>query len=148
MAEATRVALTAFRNDPLCLTVGIEEDLTGATVKFCVRQYADQPGDPLLGPITGTGLAVSLEPIATGIRLVEVTFDDDGVPLSVIEITDTKAHVQALPSAFDAGEERGSDLTFHHDIERTLSEEAAAPFSAVEQTKLFGDFILKGSANG
>lgn len=144
MTFAQRAPITAFRNDPLRVTLEIELDLTGATVAFAVRQHPDQSGAALLS-VSGSTLAVNASPApAPSIRLVDVDTDDDGVTTSVIELRDTKAHMQALPAAAV----QGDDLSLYYDLQFTLATGVAAPFAAEEETVLFGDFIVKGSANG
>lgn len=144
MTFAKRQAFPVFRNDPLCLTFElVGADLTEATARFCVRQKPDQEGDALL-EVEGVDLIEDDVPLVSGIRLIEVTEDDDGVFTSILEITSTKEEMQALPAAA----EQGQDLTLFYDLEWQLSEAVSAPFAAVEETILYGDFIVRGSANG
>lgn len=144
MAFAKRVAIVAFRNDPLREVLAVVGyDLTDAQLRFCVRQYPDQQGDPLLEIFNDQLDPDPVVSTSTGMRLVEVTEDADGVKTSVVEVIAVKSDMQLLPP----GGERGEDLTLYHDLDWILGEDEAAPFAAVEETVLYGDFILKGSAN-
>jgi hypothetical protein len=144
MSIAKREPFTGFRNDPLRETLEvIGVNLTGGLARFCIRQRPDQEGDALL-EVEGEDFIEDDEPLVSGIRLIEVTEDEDGVFTSILEITSTKEEMQALPAA----SEQGRDLTLYYDFEWQVSEEEAAPFAAAEETILYGDFIVRGSANG
>lgn len=138
MAAFRRLDLRVFRKDPLQLTltvVGI--DLTGATqLDFAVRLYPDAPGAKLIN------CALTTTPGAQGCRLVSVTTDGGGVPTSVIEILDTKATMAALPAAGEAGD----DTVLHHDFQWLRAADGSG-LTMIEETKLFGQFIVMGSVN-
>lgn len=138
MSRAARQEISVFRNDPMCLLLEVVgEDLTGAAFAFAVRLYPDAAGAALLGPLAATATKG-----APGVRLVRVDVVDD-VPVSLLEIIDTKAHVQALPAATEAG----ADLTLHYDFGWTPLDDGSG-LAAVEVTRLFGSFVVKGSVNG
>ena len=139
---AAKLTLQGFRNDPFHATLRIGGiDLTGAAMALAVRLYPNQPGDALI-EIEATDLAG-----AEGIRLVSVGLDDDGVPESWIEIIIAKPTIQGLP-ALTAGAEIGDPATFHYDLQATPAEDVSSPWTEnIEQTLLFGPFIINGSAN-
>jgi hypothetical protein len=143
MAFAGRITLRAFRNDPLRVTLSVRGvDLTGATFSFAVRQYPDQSGDALLGPLSNTTTTGQ-----RGVRLVDV-LTVDSVPTSLIEIIDTKANMQALPAAAEVGSGSPAEVGLSFDFQWTPADGDEAGFAATEQTWLFGDFIVMGSVNG
>jgi hypothetical protein len=138
MTNAARLELYAFRNDPFCVTMEIiGEDLSDATFAFAVKLYADQTGSALLGP-----LGMTTTEGAEGIRIVDV-LTVEGVPYTLLEIIATKAHVQALPAADEAGD----DVTLYYDLQWTPDDADESGFAPVEATRLYGPFILRGSAN-
>lgn len=73
-------------------------DLTGLDMRAQVRLYGDVPGVPL----------VDLAPVANGnaqgLRLVEVTSDDDGLPTSHVEIVINETTLELLPYAGEIGD--------------------------------------------
>jgi hypothetical protein len=138
MNFAQRRDFTVFRNDPLQLVFGvIGLDLTGAVMKMAVKLYPDAPGDPLLL------LENQATPGQPGLRLVDVTVDDDGVPTSLIEGLRPKADMQALPPSA----EFRVPLKLSHDFQWTLPDDGSG-LTPQEETVLFGDFIVMGSVNG
>lgn len=139
MANAARQALRAFRNDPLHLVLEIVgENLNDANFAFAVKLDTDQPGSPLLGPLVNNDVAGD-----PGVRLVTVYFDDDGVPITVLEIIAEKADMQALRP----GDLYGEDLPLVYDFEWTAAEADESDISPVETTRLYGPFIVMGSVN-
>ncbi len=141
MTIANREALRAFRNDPLHLVLAVEGlDLTNAPIALCVRQRRDTPGSPILQ------LDMTATAGAKGIRLVSVTPDDDGIPTSLVEILCPKADMIAAFAAYQPAE-FGADLTLAYDLQWTLAPDGTG-LTNVEETILFGDFIIQGSVNG
>jgi hypothetical protein len=142
MAFAGRITLRAFRNDPLRVTLSVRGlDLTDADFAFSVRQYPDQSGDALLGPLAKTTIRGQ-----RGVRVVEV-LTIDSVPTSILEIIDTKANMQALPAAPEVGAGSPAEAKLAFDFEWT-PEDAGSGLSDAEKTWLHGDFIVMGSVNG
>lgn len=139
MTVAAKQALRGFRNDPFYesfIFSGI--DLTGASFAFAVRSYPDQAGAALIS-FSGT-----TTPGGEGVRLVEVDEDEDGIPESLIEVVATKAHMQALPAAAEAGD----PVVLYYELQVTPPADGETPwYDQIEQTWLYGDFILNGSAN-
>lgn len=137
MLTSKRTTIAVFRRDPLYLLISvIGYDLTASSPAMAVRLYPDAPGDPLL-LLEATGWAG-----ADGIRLVEVIVDDDNVPTSVLEVIASKATMSEMPLPG----ELGSDLTLYYDFQWTPPLEGSG-ITPVEETVMFGDFIIKGSAN-
>ena len=137
MLTAVNQTLSAFRNDPLYLLMEvIGYDLSGNLPSLAVKLYPDAPGPPLLL------LAPTVIPGADGIRSVSVTYDDDDVPTTLLEAIASKTVISALPAAPVAG----ADVTLAYDLQWTPPL-AGTGLSPVEETVLFGDFIIKGSVN-
>jgi len=102
-----------------------------------VRDRPDMPGDPrLLLPKTTTAGE-------DGCRLVDVTEDDDGVPTSLVEILAIKATMGTLPQALAPGD----PVKLAYDFQWMLPDDGSG-LSTLEETILFGDFIVMGSVNG
>ena len=138
MANAARQALKVFRNDPMHLVLEIVgENLNDANFSFAVKLDTDQPGSPLLGPLSNNDVAGD-----PGVRLVTVEFDD-GVPITVLEIIAEKADVQALRT----DDLQGEDLELVYDFEWTAAEADESDISPIETTRLYGPFIVMGSVN-
>lgn len=73
-------------------------DLTGLDQRAQVRLYGDVPGAPLVDLLTvGNGNA-------QGLRLVEVTTDDAGLPTSHVELVINETTMEALPYAGEIGD--------------------------------------------
>lgn len=135
---AQNQTLTAFRQDPLQIAMRVNGyDLTGATFKLSVRLYPDAAGDPLI-EVEGTPT-----PGANGIRIAD-TGTTDGVPWTDLDILIGKALLS--DSSIPAAEEAGDDIILAYDFGWTRASSSTA-FVAVEETILFGDFIVKGSVN-
>lgn len=73
-------------------------DLTGLDMRAQVRLYGDVPGAPLvdLAPVSNGN--------AQGLRLVEVTSDDAGLPTSHVEIVINETTMEMLPYAGEIGD--------------------------------------------
>lgn len=143
MINAARQKLTGFRNDPFVATLVITGiDLTGAVMSMAVRQYPDQSGAALIS------IGNTSAPGDEGIRFISAEDDVDGIPESSIEIVITKAHMQALPAASPPLAEAGDPLEFYYDFQVTPASDPETPWTDnVEQTWLYGPFIVNGSAN-
>jgi len=137
MDQFRRQDLRVFRRDPLHLVIAvIGLDLTGSGPSLAVRLYPDAPGLPelLLGPTASAG--------SQGIRIVEVTRDPADVPTTLLEILATKGAINRLPRTGEIG----TPSTFAYDLQWTPP--AAGPgLTRVEETVLFGSFIVMGSVN-
>ncbi|WP_428968284.1 hypothetical protein ACQR50_10530 [Sphingomonas sp. Xoc002] len=73
-------------------------DLTGLDMRAQVRLYGDVPGTPLVDLLAvGNGNA-------QGLRLVEVTSDDIGIPTSHVELVINESTMEALPYAGEIGD--------------------------------------------
>lgn len=133
--NAKRWNLVHFRNDPFHLTMRIYgENLADApSLKFAIRLYPDAPGDPI----------VELEKVTvintSGVRVVDSGIEDD-LPFTDLEIIIGKGDI------FPAAPEAGGDAVFAYDFEWTATP-VTDGFYNPEQTRLFGDFIVKGSVN-
>ncbi len=137
MTNARRLDLTVFRRDPMRLSLAaIGQNLEGCNPSFTVRLYPEQPGAALLG------FGSTSTPGAEGIRIVDVIRDADSIPTTLFEIIALKASIQGLP--FNG--EIGAPTTLFYDLQWTPPPEGSG-FSAVEQTVLFGNLIILGSAN-
>jgi len=135
--SARYASIDAFRNDPFNWPLAVEgHDLTGATIQFTVRNHPDD-----------TGSALATASVGAGITLVDVLEDDDGVKTSLIQITVAKATIQAFPTPDEALSPIGADMPFYYDLQWTLATPEVEPFTPVEETKLYGTFILRGSIN-
>ncbi len=73
-------------------------DLTGIDMRAQVRLYGDVPGAPLVDLLTVANGN------AQGLRLVEVTSDDAGLPTSHIELVINETTMEALPYAGEIGD--------------------------------------------
>ncbi|MCT8003312.1 hypothetical protein NZL82_15655 [Sphingomonas sanguinis] len=73
-------------------------DLTGIEMRAQIRLYGDVPGTPLVDLTTVTNGN------AQGLRLVEVTSDDIGVPTSHVEIVINETTMESLPYAGEVGD--------------------------------------------
>lgn len=137
MPPPFRQDISAFRKDPLQkLMTLFGVDLTDNTsLSFAVKLATDVPGDPLLLITSGTG--------ATGIKLIDVGTDGEGLPYSTVQISDTKAHMGALPSAA----EYGATVRLSWDLQWVPPTSITAPATAVEQTLAYGNLIILGSVN-
>ncbi|MFN3677192.1 MAG: hypothetical protein ACK4TC_14555 [Sphingomonas pseudosanguinis] len=73
-------------------------DLTGRDMRAQVRLYGDVPGPPLIDllPVSNGN--------AQGLRLVEVSIDDAGVPTSHVEMVINETTMEGLPYAGEIGD--------------------------------------------
>ena len=137
MAIAQRLEQVAFRKDPFQLAFRARGyNLSLAAFAFAVRLYPDAPGDPLILVRKAQTRG------ASGVRVVDTGTDADGIPWTDLEIILRKSLIEALPSAGEAGD----DAQFHYDFQ-WAAPDTASGFSQVENTILFGPFIVKGSIN-
>jgi hypothetical protein len=137
MMTAQRLDLSVFRNDPLSLPMAvIGFDLSDSAPTLAVKLLPDAPGIPLLL------LAPTSIPGADGIRIVSVVRDEDDVPTTLMEGIASEATLATLPPAALPG----ADLTLSYDLQWTPPSDGS-DFTSVEETILFGDFIIKGSVN-
>ncbi len=130
---AARLAISARRNEVARFTiVVIGIDLTGVALAMQIRLGVDIPGPPQIALATVTTLA------AEGLKLDSVT-STNGVTTSII-----KGRINASTMT-DAAKvpyrgEIGADSVFAYAMQWTLGGDA--------QTRLYGDFIVVGSAFG
>jgi hypothetical protein len=143
MGAAAQLALTGFRDDPFKQVISISGiDLTGATFGFAIREYAGKTGSPLV-PIVGTTTKGS-----EGVRLAGVDEDENGIPISLLEIIVTKAHMQSLPGPSTLATDNAQPVKLYYDLQITPANDPSSPWAEnVEQTWLYGDFFVNGSAN-
>jgi hypothetical protein len=139
MDGAVLMPLRVFRNDPKPIAIVVTGlDLTSATFDLTVRQYPDQPGSALFSISTTPSAG------AQGIRFIESELDEDGIPTSYLEAIINKSTIQALPVASEPGE----DVELYYDFQVTPAADAETIWTDnIEQTWLYGPFIIKGSAN-
>ena len=138
MFSAVRQDLQTFRNDPAVLFMAFEGlNLTGANMGLRIVDYPDYPGT------ARAALATTTTPGAEGLRLVEVTYDADGVPTSFVEGIVLKATQQAMPAA----PEIGGDAELYYDLQVTLATDTSDIWGEYEGTLWFGTWRVKGSAN-
>lgn len=133
---AQRHRFEAFRNDPfLCLIRIWGYNLNDIPMNFALNHCSDAPLPALID------VGITIEPGAQGIRVAAVGFTA-GLPWSDIEILLSKATMASLPPAAEAG----SDLALTYDFQWKLPNRAG-DYVRVEETILFGDFVIKGSVN-
>ena len=137
MASFGRGTLSAFRNDPLNLVLGIVTgvDLTGVTMSFAARLRAGAGGDPALLLTGGSGIA-----------LVDVIDNDDGTFTNMIVLSKAKSAWQAAIAAFTPIEP-GIPAKLAWDMQWTPPAELVGEASAVESTLAVGDLIILESCN-
>lgn len=136
MTEAQRLDLRVWRRDPMRFTFAVRGvDASGSGPALVVRLYPDAPGAPqiALGPTTTEG--------AEGVRCVDV-YEEDGLPVTLFEAVADKETIAALPEPSEAG----SDLSLAYDMQWTLPPDPLG-FTQLEQTFLYGKFIVRGSVN-
>jgi hypothetical protein len=130
---AARLAIPARRNEVARFTIVVTGiDMTGIDMAMQIRLGRDVPGAPLISLATVTTLA------AEGLKLDSVT-TTNGVPTSII-----KGRINASTMT-DASKvpymgEIGADSVLAYAMQWTLNGDA--------QTRLYGDFIVVGSAFG
>lgn len=137
MSQPIRQDIDVFRKDPLQIVIIIfGVDLTGNTsLLFAAKLWPDIGGAPLLSIASGAG--------PPGIAVVDVGTDTDGTPYSTIVISDTKAHMAALPPP----PEPGAAVKLSYDIQWTPPTSITAPVPSVETTLAYGKLNILGSVN-
>jgi hypothetical protein len=130
---AARLAISARRNEVSRFTIAVAGiDMTGVAMAMQIRLGRDVPGAPLISLATVTSLA------AEGLKFDGVT-TTNGVPTSII-----KGRINASTMT-DASKvpymgEVGTDSVLAYAMQWTIGGDA--------QTRLYGDFIVVGSAFG
>lgn len=137
--DARRLDLTVWRRDPMRIVLAVEGVDMGnvPTMSFAVRLYPDTPGEPLLL------LVNKVTKGENGIRVVTIAEDTPGIKTTLVEIYCDKA---TLAPQIPAAGEVGCDVTLAYDFQWTLPDDGTG-FTPVEETVLFGSFIVKGSVN-
>ncbi|AIT81590.1 hypothetical protein [Novosphingobium pentaromativorans] len=127
MAIARRVdGLSAFTGSDLKFVfslVGV--DMTGETGVFNIATA------PEASPA-----------IAATVTLIEVIYDDDGVPTSILQAYASKAAVQAAKAVLAPSDE-GANLNLYYEFR--VSALAGETGSDAETTLMYGAFPIKGS---
>lgn len=133
---AQRHNFEAFRKDPfLCLIRVRGYNLNNVPINFALNLYPDAP------PPARIDVGTVIEKGVQGIRVAAVGFTN-GLPWSDIEILLRKDTIASLPPAAEAG----SDVEFAYDIQWILPS-PVGDYVRVEETILFGKFVIKGSVN-
>ncbi len=130
---AARLAISARRNEVARFTIAVTGiDMTGVAMAMQIRLGRDVPGAPLISLATVTTLA------AEGLKLDSVT-TTNGVPTSIIKgriNASTMTDATKVPYMGEVG----TDSVLAYAMQWTLGGDA--------QTRLYGDFIVVGSAFG
>lgn len=133
---AQRHRFEAFRKDPFLCLIRIQGyNLNNVPMNFALNLYPDAPPPALID------VGITIEKGVQGIRVAAVGFVN-GLPWSDIEILLRKETIASLPRMGEAG----SDAVFAYDIQWTLPS-PVGDYVRVEETILFGDFVIKGSVN-
>lgn len=119
--KAVQRTLEAFRDDPLSRTFAVKSvaPLGDPQLRFAVRLYPDAP--TRLVEATASVISTSML---------------NGLHVTLLRFTVPKSAIQALPKA----REPGADAFLAYDVQMLVD--------GVETTVLFGDLIVRGSANG
>jgi hypothetical protein len=130
---AARLAISARRNEVARFTIAVTGiDMTGVAMAMQIRLGRDVPGAPLIALTTVTTLA------AEGLKLDSVTVTN-GVPTSIIKGRINASTMTDATKVPYMGE-IGTDSVLAYAMQWTLGGDA--------QTRLYGDFIVVGSAFG
>lgn len=133
---ARKYRFEAFRSDPFLQLFRVwGYHLADVPMNFALRLYPGAPGLPLYstGKTTVRG--------APGLRVAAQGLSD-GLPWSDVELIVPKASVEALPQPAEAG----AALSIAYDLQWSLPD-PGGDYVTVEETILFGDFVVKGSVN-
>lgn len=130
---AARLAISARRNEVARFTIAVTGiDMTGVVMAMQIRLGRDVPGAPLISLATVTTL------VAEGLKLDSVT-TTNGVPTSIIKGRINASTMTDATKVPYKGE-IGTDSVLAYAMQWTLGGDA--------QTRLYGDFIVLGSAFG
>ena len=98
MASYATQSLGGWRNEACLIPITVPGlDLAGIAVRAQIRQQADNP-------VLTLDLPTTVDPAATGIRVLPTTHDAAGIPTSHLTLQITKAAMQALPYAGELGD--------------------------------------------
>ncbi len=130
---AARLAISARRNEVARFTIAVTGiDMTGVPMAMQIRLGRDVPGAPLIALATVGTLA------AEGLKLDSVTVTN-GVTTSIIKGRINASTMTDATKVPYAGE-MGDNTTLAYAMQWTLNGDA--------QTRLYGDFVVIGSAFG